>query len=266
MIYRDLQYADTGSRPLLLDLYLPAAPEPCVPTVVWITAGGWRKGDRRAVRGEFLAEQGYAMASIDYRPSGEAIWPAQIHDCKAAIRWLRANAQRYGLDSHCIGAWGASAGGLLVAMLAVTGDLPQLEGDVGHRHQSSAIAAACDWCGPTDLTRLREPSWRVPRTDNMCQIAAELLGGPLEHHNTQALEASPITYVNAKCPPIFIMHGLVDDIVSPEHSKVFHTALRNHGVDSTLDLLEGQGHSFYTDERADRVRAFFDRTLKPTRR
>ncbi len=265
IIHSDLQYANTAARPLLLNLYLPAVPVPGgqgFPVVVWVSGGGWQRGDRREPHGPFLTDRGYALASIDYRTSAEAIWPAQIHDCRAAVRWLRDHAGEYGLDANRIGAWGPSAGGHLVAMLAVTGHVSRLQGEQSHGDQSSAIAAACDWCGPTDLTRLHDPGWRVPRTQKLHEVVEALLGGSPEQRPIQARDASPLLHVNPTCPPIFIMHGLADDIVTPEHSKVFHDALIRQGVDSTLCLLKDLKHSLYSAERADITRLFFDRTLK----
>ena len=145
---RDLVYARAGAKDLLLDLYLPeGAPRP-LPLVVWIHGGGWRNGAKEQTPARRLVERGYAVASINYRLSGEAIFPAQIHDCKAAVRWLRANAAKYGLDAGRVAAWGSSAGGHLVALLGTSGGIMELEGGLGNADQSSRVQAVVDFFGP----------------------------------------------------------------------------------------------------------------------
>ena len=131
MVFSDLEYARVGEKSLLLDLYLPPEGESPWPVIVWIHGGAWRTGNRADPPALFLVERGYAVASISYRLSREAIFPAQIHDCKAAIRWLRARAGEYDLDPARIGVWGASAGGHLAALLGTSGGVERLEGTVG---------------------------------------------------------------------------------------------------------------------------------------
>ncbi len=123
-VMADLEFAAPNGKPLLLDLYLPVGVDKPLPVIVWLHGGGWRIGDRKLgpdFRVRF-AERGYAMASIEYRLSGEALFPAQIHDVKAAIRWLRSVANEYGLDSGHIGLWRSSAGGHLAALAGTTGE------------------------------------------------------------------------------------------------------------------------------------------------
>ena len=160
----DLPYADTGNPRHRLDLYLPKdRKREKLPVVVFLHGGAWLEGDKSVGAGPLmpLVRTGqYAGVSAEYRLSGEARWPAQIHDCKAAIRWVRANAARYGLDADRIGVWGESAGGHLALMLGVSGDVPELEGDIGpNRGVSSRVAAVANFFGVSDLlAEIGQPS------------------------------------------------------------------------------------------------------------
>ncbi|NIA21582.1 MAG: alpha/beta hydrolase fold domain-containing protein [Anaerolineaceae bacterium] len=158
--FGDLEYAKVGERPLLLDLYVPEKAEGPLPLVVWVHGGGWRAGNKRFCRALPMTRRGYAVASIGYRLSGEAPMPAQIYDCKAAVRWLRAKAGKYNIDPKRIGAWGASAGGHLVALMGTSGGLKDLEGDLGNADQSSRVQAVCDFFGPSDLISIFERASR----------------------------------------------------------------------------------------------------------
>ena len=158
----DLDYAGDDNPRQKLDLFLPENPESDrpLPLVVWIHGGAWRSGDKKSGHqriARFVETGKYAGASIAYRLSGEKIWPAQIHDCKAAIRWLRASAEKHNLDPDRIAVWGSSAGGHLVAMLAVAGNAGELEGKVGkHLDASSAVTCAVDYFGPTEFTEMNK--------------------------------------------------------------------------------------------------------------
>jgi acetyl esterase/lipase len=155
-IIRDLEYHRVPGKVLQLDLYLPARqPAPCR-LIIWIHGGAFRTGDRRqGVEALPLVEKGYAVASITYRLSQEAIFPALIHDCKTAVRWLRAHAALYGFDPGRFGAWGPSAGGYLVSFLGTTAGVAEFEGSGPYQQQSSAVQAVCDWFGPTDFIHMQ---------------------------------------------------------------------------------------------------------------
>ena len=256
--HRDLEYAKAGEQALLLDLYVPEnAPKP-LPVVVWIHGGGWRGGDKRNCRSLRMTARGYAAASVNYRLSQDATFPAQIHDCKAAIRYLRANAAKYGLDPKRIGVWGSSAGGHLVALLGTSGDVKQLEGKLGNQDQSSRVQAVCDWFGPTDLASLGGraiPGWRR-------NPVALLLGGPPAEKKDLAEQGSPITHVTKDDPPFLIMHGDRDRVVPTAQSQLLHDALKAAGVASTLQVVEGAGHGFGGAEIDKAVQDFFDKHLK----
>ena len=161
---RDLSYADNDNPRQRLDLYLPAAPtsDKPLPVVVWIHGGAWRAGDKAGGIGQlssFVASGDYAGVSVGYRLTDEANWPAQIYDCKAAIRWIRGNAEKYHLDPNRIGVWGSSAGGHLVAMLGTSGDVESLEGELGtYADQSSRVTCVVDYFGPSELLTMGDYS------------------------------------------------------------------------------------------------------------
>ena len=155
---KNLQYAEVDGKPLLLDLYLPEKPEGS-PLVVWVHGGGWKGGSKQKCFLKWLANFGYTVASINYRLVDVAKWPAQLHDCKAAIRWLRANAKTYGYNPDCVIAAGSSAGGHLVALLGTTGDNDELEGAVGgNGEQSSRVQAVVDYYGATTFYSEAKPN------------------------------------------------------------------------------------------------------------
>ena len=153
-VLQDLQYVESGHERNRLDLYLPEKAEGRLPLVVWIHGGAWRAGSKEGCPAVPLVAKGYAVASINYRFSQHAVFPAQIEDCKAAIRWLRANAAKYHIDPDHIGVWGSSAGGHLVAMLGTTGSVKELEGNGGNLDQSSRVQCVVDWFGPTDMATM----------------------------------------------------------------------------------------------------------------
>ena len=179
------------------------------------------------------------MASIDYRLTSTAPFPAQIEDCKAAVSWLRANASTYHLDPDHIGVWGMSAGGHLAALLGTSGGVPELEGGGDNMQYSSRVQAVCDVAGPADLPAM--PNLGAKR------IAAieGLLGGPLEKDKVKAIAASPIHYVSKDDPPFLIVHGEGDRVVPVEQSQRFYEALQKAGVNATLKILPGWGTREY---------------------
>ena len=262
---RDVEYARADGKPLLLDVYVPEeTPGEPLPLVVWIHGGGWRAGSKEGCRALPLAGEGYVVASINYRLTGEAIFPAQIFDCKAAIRWLRAHAAEYHIDPDRVGVWGSSAGGHLVALLGTSGDVKALEGDLGHPGQSSRVQAVCDWYGPSDFVTMKEHLSENRRGRGGARPSAEfqLIGGTIEESPGLAVLASPLTYVSADDPPFLIAHGDADPVVPVQQSRLLHDALKGVGVDSELLVLEGQGHGFRSQEPFQAAVAFFERTLK----
>ena len=271
-VERDIVYAQIGDRKLLLDLYVPGKGKAPMPVVVWIHGGGWRNGSKGSGGpARPLVERGYAVVDVDYRLSGEAIFPAQIQDCKAAVRWVRANAAKYGLDPDRIGAWGSSAGGHLVALLGTAGDAREFDTEA-NRDYSSRVQAVCDWFGPTDLLQMDAHAIEGSKLIHDAPNSPEslLVGGPIqqEPYRTLAGKVNPITYVTKDDPAFLIMHGDKDMLVSPHQSELLYDALKKAGVDATLQVVKGAGHGLRDGEESpeklfETVAAFFDEHLKP---
>lgn len=262
----DLEYASGGHERQKLDLHLPAAGKGW-PVVVWVHGGAWRAGDKKNLKFPLtLLDRGYAVASVNYRYSTQATFPAQIEDCKAAIRWLRANADCYGYDAGKIGVWGASAGGHLVALLGAAGDAKEF--DVGPSlDRSSRVQAVCDYFGPTDFSKMDAQGGKGH--DDPKSPESTLLGGPVQERPDAVARANPIAHtVAAKpggLPPFLIVHGLKDKTVPVGQSRLLLDALKAKGADAELVELPDDGHGgkgFETKETLDRVGAFFDEHLK----
>jgi acetyl esterase/lipase len=261
---KDLEYAKPDGRPQLLDLYLPEKADGPLPVIVWIHGGGWQGGNKNGTPALSQLKRGYAVASINYRLSGEAQFPAQIHDCKAAIRWLRAHAKEHNLDPKRIAVWGSSAGGHLVALLGTSGDVKELEGDLGNLDQSSRVQAVCDWFGPTDFCQMnahRPPGAKLDH-DEPGSPESRLVGGPIQENKDKVAKANPITYVSKDDPPFLIMHGDRDELVPHHQSEILTEALQKAGVDVTFKTVEGAGHGFGGPDVMRQVEEFFDKHLK----
>lgn len=262
----EIPYAGTSNPRQRLDLYLPknrAAGK--LPVVVFFHGGGWSMGDKSEGAESLvpLVRSGrYAGVSAGYRFSDEAKWPAQIHDCKAVIRWVRANAVRYGLDADHIGVWGSSAGAHLALMLGLSSGVPELEGDVGpHTKESSRVAAVVNFFGVTELLAILETSsgYDPTRSDDP---AALLLGGAIIKNIEKARQASPITYVDANDPPVMTVHGTKDRTVPYDQAVRLHDALAKHSVPNYLITVVGGDHEDFGAAADRRVKAFFDRYLR----
>jgi acetyl esterase/lipase len=254
-VLSDLEYVPGGHERQKLDLYLPEKASGPLPVVLWVHGGGWKAGDKANSPAMFLATKGFAVASMNYRLSQHAVFPAQINDCKAAVRWLRANSTKYGLDQAHIGAWGSSAGGHLVALLGTTNGLKDLEGAEGAVDQSSDVQAVVDWFGPTDLITVGKKDTR-----------SELIGGDASENPDKARRASPMTYVSAKACPMLIMHGDQDKTVPISQSETFAKALKDAGANATFVIVEGAGHGaagkFANPELLAQVEEFFKKQLQ----
>jgi acetyl esterase/lipase len=264
----NIEFARPEGHSLLLDLYLPDSASGPVPVIVWVHGGGWEAGDRHDRTALPILAHGYALASIDYRLSQVAKYPAQIEDCKAAIRWVRAHAKANGLDPNHIGVWGASAGGHLVALLGTTGDVKELEGSEGNLDVSSRVQAVCDWFGPTDFTVINQQAKKGPvpqviQHDDPNSPEAHLLGGAIQENKAKARAADPITYVTKDDPPFLIMHGDHDALVPLAQSEILRDALQKAGVPVKLEVIKGAGHGFGGPKIMEQVAAFFDEYLKP---
>ncbi len=285
-IRRDVVYAKVDGKDLTLDVFVPngkAQAGELRPLVIWVHGGGWRQGDKDPCAALFLMKAGYAVASINYRLTGEASFPAQIWDCKAAVRFLRAKANEFGYDPGPIGMMGGSAGGHLAALMGTTNNNADLEGKVGdYTEVSSHVHAVCDWFGPTNLTVQyfegkefpkelvvpmspekvlnTEVNKSVPRNE-----LTDLLGGLPTRTMEKAILASPILQVGKDAAPFLIMHGDQDQVVPIYQSRTFAQRLREEGVPVELVEIAGAGHGggeFVNAERMGQIRAFFDRYLR----
>jgi acetyl esterase/lipase len=252
--YYDLTYAMVqGFRPLVLDLHLPAK-ETARAVLLWVHGGAWMGGSRVMGQAIKMVQHGYAVAAVQYRLSGEAVFPAQLHDLKGAMRWLRANAHRFGYNAERIVGWGASAGAHLACMLALTAGQPEYEGDVGgNLEHSSALQGVIDYFGVTDFFAMTSRTAPDPVTG--------LLGYAKEERPEEARQAMPITYVRADAPPFLIVHGDIDPLVPHAQSDALHQALRAAGASSTLNTLPGALHedvAFWSEDTLGRVRLFLE--------
>jgi acetyl esterase/lipase len=237
---KNIEYGRASGQAMLLDIYRPRQIVRKLPAIVWIFPGAWKMGSKDFCPIAFMATQQVAIVSINYRLDSVAPFPAQIYDCKGAIRWLRAHAAQYDLDPDHIGVFGASAGGHLAALLGTTGDNPAMEGNTGNNlHYSSRVQCVCAFYPPTDLNRLvSNPKVRAdPRSD-----VAKLLGGAVADNLAKANFASPIFYVDHNSAPFFLMHGGADTLVPPEQSEIFYAALKKAGVEAHLEIVPDKGH------------------------
>lgn len=264
-VLKDQAYVPTGHERQKLDLYVPKDAKN-MPLIVWIHGGGWLDGSKDRCPALPFLDHGFAVASINYRLSSHAVFPAQIQDCKAAIRWLRANAAAHGIDANRIGVWGASAGGHLVALLGTTGDVKEF--DVGpNLETSSRIQAVCDFFGPTDFTKMNaQATIKGPiNHDAPDSPEAKLIGGAVQDNKDKCDKASPLSYVTEDDPPFFIVHGDQDPLVPLAQSALLERALSKADVACRLSILPGAGHGgvqFNTNDLEEQIRDFFTKSFK----
>jgi len=263
-VLRDLSYVPNGHARQKLDLYLPAAPKG--PLLVYIHGGGWAGGSKNAPMGLPLLSLGYTLASVEYRFSQDAVFPAQIEDCKSAVRWLRAHATEYGYDPKRIAAAGDSAGGHLTALLAVTGDVKDFdEGD--NLDQSSAIRCGIDFYGPTDFLAFL-PTGKAPDEPGKTgrPLLNQLFGGPLTEKMELARKASPVSWVSKNAAPLFILHGTKDPLVPTSQSTELCEKMQTAGVEVKLDVIDGAGHGgkeFFAGDLPQQMVDFLEKHLAP---
>jgi acetyl esterase/lipase len=272
----DVPYASL-SPAQQMDIYLPEEGDGPFPVILAVHGGAFAFGCKGEVISEPLLEgiyHGYAVADINYRLSGEAIFPAQIYDCKAAVRFLRADAARFHLDGSRIAAWGPSAGGHLVAMLGTSAGVQALEDlEMGNPHESCAVQAVVDWCGPSeDFIRMdiefQESGLGVADHSEEFSPESLLLGQKITEIPERVKFASPMTYITAAIPPFLIQHGAIDQVVPVQQSINFAAALsKKAGIEKViLDVLPGVHHhgdpAFETKSNLARVFQFLDEHLK----
>lgn len=264
----DVTYAIVGDHPLTLDLYLPGAEaqadsDAAPPLVVWLHGGGWRFGSKAGPPSNFV-ESGFALASLDFRQSTDAPFPAMVHDIKAGIRFLRANASRYGYSAQRIALAGVSSGGHLAALVGVTGGHEELEGSVGdHLDQSSDVQAILVYFGASNLTTILQQS--TPMGLGIREPALDLLlGGPPDTVPELAKLASPVFHVDANDPPLYLLHGDQDPQMPINQSHELHGAYKKLGLDVHFDVVHGSPHggdAFFDDEHWPPAAQFLRRVI-----
>lgn len=273
----DIPYASI-SPAQKLDVYLPEKGARPFPVIVSIHGGAFMFGDKRDMQAFPMLEglnRGYAVVSINYRMSGEAIFPALVHDMKAAIRWIRATSEELMFDANRIAVWGGSAGGYLAAMAGVSFGIPELEDlSLGNPDQGSSVQAVIDWFGPTNFLKMDEQTHAAgftpaPDLAHNAEHSPEslLMGAKITLIPEQVKAANPETYINASAPPFLIQHGTYDDIVPCLQSVYFAEKLAAilGSERVTIDLLEGAQHGdpqFGSPENLERVFVFLDKYLK----
>lgn len=258
----DIPYARVDGRTLLLDLHMPAGDHP-PPLVIYLHGGAWRRGDKAEVP-PFLVQQGFAVASLDFRSSEEARFPANLHDIKAGIRFLRANAAHHGYRADRIAITGSSSGGHLAALAGVTSGHPALEGDVGdHDDASSSVQAIITWVGASNLSTIVAQSTpeglkvRVPALQG-------LLGALPVDVPELALLASPVEHVDAGDPPVLILHGDQDELMPVNQALELDAAYRRAGLVAEMMIINGVGHvarPFFSGPATERAVDFLHRTI-----
>jgi len=271
----DIAYA-TQSQAQKLDIYLPGEGDGPFPVILSIHGGAFKGGDKGDGQVNAMLEglkRGFAVVSINYRLSGEAIWPAQIQDVKAAIRWIRANSKQYKLNPEKIAAWGGSAGGHLSAITGTSGNVKELEDlSQGNADQSSRVQAVIDWFGPTDFLKMdehaKESKVANPQVHSIPDSPeSQLIGKNLQEAPDNVRAANPETYISMDDPPFFIQHGLNDALVPYPQSVNFAKKLEQTlGKDKvTIELIPDTGHggpAFETEQNLDKVFDFLDKYLK----
>jgi arylsulfatase A-like enzyme/acetyl esterase/lipase len=270
---RDVEYANVGNRKLLLDVYeQPTSSQTASPLVVWIHGGAWRSGSKNSVPVTHWLEQGFSIASVDYRLSPEAKFPAQIHDIKASIRYLRANAARFRIDPNRIVIAGSSAGGHLAALAGVSDGVEDLEGSLGeHTTVSSRVQAIVSFFGASNLQSILSQSTEFGLSVRVPALQLFLGGQPAEVPDLTKL-ASPVAHVDSRDPPLWLIHGDADPQMPFDQSREFAAAYQRVALPVQLDVVKGGKHGgdeFFTDTRlaglAAQIRATIDRVKPVTR-
>lgn len=268
---KDIAYIADGDEAQKLDIYLPEKPaDKPLPLIVHIHGGGWRAGNKFPCPVMAMVLKGYAVASVEYRFSQKAVFPAQIQDCQAAVRWLRAHSKQYNLDPERLGAVGGSAGGHLSALVGTAGDKKAFAPIGGHTDRSDRVQAVIDIYGPADFTTVVQQAAEDNNVKNIFQFNTPsdpysgLIGTNLDD-KPKADAVSPVHYVSADNPPFLILHGTHDALVPYAQSVQLEAALKAKGVPVWLQTLPGAGHggpAFGKPAVIQLMQSFFDRHLK----
>jgi acetyl esterase/lipase len=261
VLEKDIVYGKGGDTQLRLDLAMPKHGKGPFPAIVFLHGGGWRGGKRQQMD-HFIqgaARLGYVGVTVSYRLVPAARFPAQIEDCKAAVRYLRANARKYKINPDRIGAVGFSAGGHLACLLGAADRSSGLEGSGGNAEQSSRVQAVVSFFGPTDFTTRDWPA------DLEKSVLVPFLGGTLAEKADTYKKASPITYATRDDPPFLFFHGTKDKLVPVDQSKRMAKKLQSVGASAKLVVFEGESHGFSdaTNQKAmKQMLAFLAERLK----
>jgi len=260
--YKDIVYARVGGKNLVMDIFIPASPS-IPPLLVWVHGGAWRSGTKESVPPAFIGN-GFAVASLDFRQSTEAPFPAAVHDIKAAIRFLRAKAQEYGCQGDRIVIGGASSGGHLAALVGVTNGNAKLEGDIGdHIDQSSSVQGIVDFYGASNLLTILNQS--TPHGLSVRKPALELFLGTLPENAVELAElASPVTHVDLNDPPLLLIHGDQDPQMPINQAHELEGKYSELNLDVSFDVVHGGFHGgeiFYSGKHLDIMWAFLRRIL-----
>lgn len=269
---RDVAYVPDGDEAQRLDLYLPeATPERPLPLIVHIHGGAWRAGSKFPCPVVHLAARGYAVASVEYRFSQKAVFPAQIQDCQAAIRWLRAQSKKYGVDPEHVGVVGGSAGGHLSALVGTAGGKKAFPLIGGNEDQSDRVQAVCDYFGPTNFATVVQQAADDKNVKNIFKFNtpsdpySSLIGVALDADEKKTSAVSPVHYASKDNPPMLILHGTHDALVPYAQSEELAAALKAKGVEIWLQKLPGSGHgggAFGKPAVGAMIQNFFDKHLK----
>lgn len=264
VLHANLPYNNDTLHKHLLDIYLPPNATGRLPLVIWIHGGGWLSNDKYADMSYMkktiggILGSGFALASIDYRFSTQAVFPAQIQDCNAAISWLYQNAGKYGLDKNKFALMGFSAGGHLASLAGLAANNKVAAFQMAGARELPAFKAVVDFYGPADLVLF-------PGSDNPQSPEGLLLGAAPLARPDLAKAASPITYIDKNDPPFLIIHGERDDMVAPKQSQLLSAWLQVSGVPSQLVIVKGAPHfgvQFDVDEVRGKVMAFSKKYLQ----
>lgn len=258
----DIEYANPDNQHLQLDLARPKSGNGPFPAVLCIHGGGFRAGSRKGYDGLCLklAQQGYVAATASYRLAPKHPYPSAIHDVKAAVRWLRANAAKYQIDPERIGVTGGSAGGHLAQFLGVTADVKGFEGAGGNADFSSAVRCVVNFYGPSDFTK------SYGKSVDAAEVLPLFLGGNLEQARQRHIEASPLYWVTPHAAPTLCIHGTEDKYVAHEQAVWLVERLQAAGVEAHLLTLPGAGHGFKGEDAPRAEKAMFDFFAKHLKR
>jgi acetyl esterase/lipase len=247
-IHRNLSYINGDNSDYhKLDLYLPAGNNKPMPVVVWIHGGAWMQGNKEICPASLFVKKGIAVASMNYRLSSEAPFPAQIQDCKSAVKYLRANAKQFNLNPNAIGAWGHSAGGHLAQLLGLSKTPKSFANDLAD--DSKGIQAVCNFAGPNNLFTLYH------KHKNLNEQISMLFGNKVTDEALR--QASPVTYVNNDAAPSLIVHGTKDNVVPFEQGKELYDGLAKAGAKVSLLRINGGEHNSIEEKHLEQIQQFF---------